>query len=143
MQRRPRSEFLIVPSVFRVAPLMRGVRHLSLMTEITYRDWTFDCDVEATREGYKTIVAGGVEMCDCAGCRNFLLQRDSVFPEEVLNLFNKLGVNYKRDAEIYHTARVQPGLHLYGGWFHFVGSILKEPIGPAKLNRSKKDWHRQ
>src|SRR5258708_5745822 len=69
------------------------VRHLSLMTQITYRDWILDCDVEATRAGYETISAGGAESCDCAGCRNFLAQRDSVYPAEVLNLFDELGVN--------------------------------------------------
>jgi hypothetical protein len=110
------------------------------MTQITYRDWLFDCDVEVTRAGYETILAGGVETCDCAGCRNFLAQRDSVFPVEVLKLFSELGVDYKRDAEIYHTARLDPGVHLYGGWFHFVGAIVKEPIGPATLNNFTIDF---
>jgi hypothetical protein len=58
------------------------------MTQITYRDWILDCDVEATRAGYETISVGGAESCDCAGCRNFLAQRDSVYPAEVLNLFD-------------------------------------------------------
>src|SRR5438046_5879300 len=69
------------------------VRHLSLMTQITYRDWILDCDVEVTRAGYETISAGGAESCDCAGCRNFLAQRESVYPAEILNLFDELGVN--------------------------------------------------
>jgi hypothetical protein len=110
------------------------------MTQITYRDWTFDSDVDLTRAGYETITAGGAETCDCVGCRNFLAQRDSVFPAEVLQLFLKLGVDYKRDAEIYHTARLEPSLHLYGGWFHFVGTILKQPIGPATLDEFTIDF---
>jgi hypothetical protein len=117
-----------------------SVRHLSLMTKITYRDWILDCDVEATRVGYQTIAVGGAESCDCAGCRNFLAQRECVYPAEVLNLFDELGVNYKRDAETYHTARLEPGLHLYGRWFHFVGAILTEPIGPATLNNFTIDF---
>src|SRR6266496_2430942 len=88
------------------------VRHLSLMTQITYRDWILDCAVEATRAGYETISAGGAESCNCAGCQNFLVQRDSLYPAEVLNLFNELGVNYKSDAETYDIARLEPGLHL-------------------------------
>ena len=103
------------------------------MTQIIYREWIFDCDVEVTRAAYETIPAGGVETCDCAGCRNFLAQRDSVFPAEILRLFAELGVDYRRDAEIYHTARLEPDVHLYGGWFHFVGAIVKEPVGPATL----------
>ncbi len=57
-----------------------------------------------------------------------------MFPEEVMDLFGQLGINYERDAEIYHTARVESGLHLYGGWFHFIGRILKQPNGLAKVN---------
>jgi hypothetical protein len=117
-----------------------AVRHLSLMTQITYRDWILDCDVEATRAGYETISTGGAETCDCAGCRNLLAQRGSVYPAEVLDLFNEFGVNYKRDAETYHMARLETGLHLYGAWFHFVGAIVKEPIGPATLDNFTIDF---
>ena len=111
-----------------------------LMTEISYRDWIFDCDVEATHKTYETILAGGVEKCGCAGCKNFLAQRESVFPVEIMKLFEDLGVNYKRDAEIYHVTRLQPGLHQYGGWFHFIGNIVKQPAGPANLNRFTIDF---
>jgi hypothetical protein len=122
------------------ARVMPGVRHLSLMTQITYREWIFDCDVESTREGYASIVAGAVETCHCAECRNFLAQRSSVFPAEVLDLFNQLGVDWKRDAETYQMARLEPGVHLYGGWFHFVGMISKQPIGPAMLDNFTIDF---
>ena len=130
------SEFRIYSSV----PVILNVRHLSLMTQITYRNWILDCDVEATRAGYETVSAGGAETCGCAGCRNFLVQRDSVYLGEILNLFNELGVNYKRDAETCHTSRLEPGLHLYGSWFHFVGAIVKKPIGPATLNHLTIDF---
>ena len=42
----------------------------------------------------------------------------------MLALFDKLGISFSREVEIYHMARLQSGKHLYGGWFHFVGSIL-------------------
>ncbi len=110
------------------------------MAEITYREWMFDCDVEATRRAYETISAGSVEACECSGCKNFLAQRDSIFPEEIRKLFDELGVNYKRDAEIYHIAQLQPGLHQYGGWFHFVGNILRQPLGPASMDHFTVDF---
>lgn len=110
------------------------------MIQIQYREWILDCDVEVTRAGYETISAGGADLCDCAGCRNFLAQRDSVFPAEISKLFETLGVDHKRDAEIYHTARLATGLHLYGGWFHFVGAIVNEPTGPATLDNFTIDF---
>jgi hypothetical protein len=39
-------------------------------------------------------------------------------------LFEKLGIPPNREVEVYHMARLTSGRHLYGGWFHFVGSIL-------------------
>jgi len=56
------------------------------------------------------------------------------FPNELMMLFADLGVNYKRDAEIYHITQLESGLHQNGGWFHFIGSIVKQPIGPASLD---------
>jgi hypothetical protein len=42
----------------------------------------------------------------------------------VLELLEKLGISPNREAEIYHLARLRSRRHLYGGWFHFVGSIV-------------------
>ena len=106
------------------------------MIQVAYRDWEFECDPGSTRIAYDQIEHGGVEECECAGCRNFLAQRDSVFPKEVLELFAELGVDCRRDAEIYHQAKLESGLHLYGGWFHFIGKIAKQPLGPAQISES-------
>ena len=108
--------------------------------QIVYRDWVFHCEVETTRAGYETLSAGGAESCECAGCRNFLVQRQTVYLSEVLNLFQEFGINYERDAETYHIARLDDGLHLYGAWFHFVGSILEKPTGPAALDNLTIDF---
>ena len=104
------------------------------MIHLAYRDWLFECDPSGTRTAYQQIVQGGAEGCTCAPCRNFLAQRDQVFPAEVLNFFAELGVDYQRDAEIYHIAKLESGSHLYGGWFHFIGKIEKQPPGPAQVS---------
>jgi hypothetical protein len=103
------------------------------MTQFAYRNWLFECDPSSTRTAYQQIAHGGAEECGCAGCRNFLAQRDEVFPEEVLKLFAELGVDWRRDAEIYHQAKLESGSHLYGGWFHFIGKIQKQPPGPTQI----------
>jgi hypothetical protein len=41
----------------------------------------------------------------------------------VLALLTQLGINHSCESEVYHLARLPTGLHLYGGWFHCVGSI--------------------
>jgi hypothetical protein len=38
-------------------------------------------------------------------------------------LLDKLGGDPRKDAEVYHNARLTPGRHHYGGWYHFVGTL--------------------
>jgi hypothetical protein len=73
---------------------------------------------------YASISIGSPEECGCEPCLNFAAARAGIYPAEVLALFEKLGIVPNREAEIYHMARLSSGKHLYGGWFHLVGSIL-------------------
>jgi hypothetical protein len=102
---------------------------------IPYREWIFNCDVEATRKAYDSIVSGGAQQCGCAYCLNFIEWRQSNFPAEVLDLFAELGIDYRKEVEAYQMARSASGLHLYGAWFHFVGRIVKQPVAPENLTR--------
>ncbi|MGD9587707.1 MAG: hypothetical protein AB7Q37_08565 [Pyrinomonadaceae bacterium] len=104
------------------------------MARLVYRDWILSCDVDATREAYEGIDFGGAEACDCYLCRNFLLTRPRVFSAEILDLFAKLGIDHRKEAESYHIAPIANGLHLYGAWFHFVGQIVQQPDSPTKLS---------
>lgn len=38
-------------------------------------------------------------------------------------LFETLGTDYQKAAEVSQTHRSESGLHHYGGWFHCVGEI--------------------
>jgi hypothetical protein len=70
------------------------------------------------------VAAGGPEECGCQPCLNFASARAQIYPAQVLALFEKLGISAHREVEVYHMARLSSGRHLYGGWFHVVGSIL-------------------
>ena len=73
---------------------------------------------------YASVPVGGPEQCGCAPCLNFAAARAQIYPVEALAIFEKLGISPDREVEIYHMARLAPNRHLYGGWYHFVGSIL-------------------
>ena len=34
-----------------------------------------------------------------------------------------VGIDPRKDAEVYHNARIAPGRHDYGGWYHFIGTL--------------------
>jgi hypothetical protein len=89
----------------------------------TFGKWRFECDPEATRVVYSRVDRGGAESCSCNGCRNFVAARSRVFPETFLELLATLGVDPLKDAEAYHNARLAPGRHDYGGWYHFIGQL--------------------
>ncbi len=93
------------------------------MTEIIFHDWILECDVDAARETYQKVSQGSVETCGCIYCKNFLALRDELFQGELLELLNNLGVDYRKDVEIYHQAKLEKGKHLYAGWFHSIGKV--------------------
>jgi hypothetical protein len=84
-------------------------------------------DRDATMDCYSRIAQGDSDICDCIYCRNFVLARDSVFPDEFLGLLIKLGIDYRKDAEVYQFCQMENGLHLYGGLFYFVGQMRSKP----------------
>ena len=83
--------------------------------------WGIEFDPNATARCHEQAKIGW--NCDCLPCRNFLALDKSAFSSAALDLLERLGVDYKKPAEVYHNARLENGLHNYGGWFHFVGKI--------------------
>ncbi|HEV3259366.1 MAG TPA: hypothetical protein VG013_21045 [Gemmataceae bacterium] len=96
------------------------------MERVVFGRWRLCCDREATRRAYKFIEIGGPEACGCCHCRNFAAARGQVYPGEVRSLFEELGIDSCREAEVYQMGRLASGLHLYGGWFHCLGRIEQE-----------------
>ncbi|MDN5201959.1 hypothetical protein QQ008_11310 [Fulvivirgaceae bacterium BMA10] len=92
---------------------------------IRYRNWTFEVDYNRTKEVYDKIEFGSPESCNCNDCKNFIANRENIYPLEIKRLLESLGINPKKESEIYHMARLENGLHHYGGWFHFKGKIKK------------------
>lgn len=87
--------------------------------------WKYTVDRRATVDAYGRAERGGADSCACVGCRNFSVARASVFPGPFLQLLDKLGIDPLKDAEVYHVARLNPDHHAYGGWYHFVGTLVE------------------
>ena len=88
--------------------------------------WKYSNDRDSTILAYSKVESGGSENCQCNGCRNFVAARNNVFNSAFLSLLNTLGIDPLKDAEVYHCARMEPGKHHYGGWFHFVGNLYED-----------------
>ena len=94
------------------------------MEIVSFGRWQVNCDREATRHAYERVAVGGPETCGCCHCRNFAAARAQIYPAPALALFERLGIDPRREVEVYQMHRFEDGLHYYGGWFHFVGSII-------------------
>lgn len=95
------------------------------ITTVIYRDWEFDIDRKLTRQTYDNVLVSGAESCMCNDCKNYVAYRDKVFSDEIRELFENLGIDYKKEVEITSFETLPNGLHHIGGWFHFKGRVKK------------------
>jgi hypothetical protein len=91
--------------------------------EVRFGIYTVVCDVEATRLAYQRTPLGDAELCGCLACRNFVAAGERAYPSDVLALFRRLGIDYRRPAHIYSYGQVGDSCYHYEGWFHFVGRV--------------------
>jgi len=85
-------------------------------TTVKYKDWTFDVDKALTEQTYKSISGSGADTCGCNDCKNYVAYRDKVFPKEIIDLFNRLGIDFKKEVEITNWETLPQ--------FHFKGQVL-------------------
>ena len=92
-------------------------------TKFKYRDWEIEVDKKATQYLYSNFKHSSSESCGCAHCINYIKNIAIVFPVEIQNLFDNLGIDKKKELEVSHMARLNNDLHYYCGWFHFKGNF--------------------
>ena len=92
---------------------------------VKYKEWTFEVDRELTEQTYRGISGSGADTCGCIYCLNYVTYRDNVFPKEILDLFFRLGIDYRKEAEITTYNKLPVNLYKTGGWFHFKGHVLE------------------
>ena len=91
---------------------------------VKFKDWSFEVDRELTKQTYNKIKSSGAEDCVCSNCKNYVAYRDKVFPNEIKQLFIDLGIDYRKEVEIYSLETLPNGLIHIQGWFHFKGKVL-------------------
>ena len=46
-----------------------------------------------------------------------------MYPAAFLAFLDLVGVDPQKDGEVHHNVEIEPGVHNYAGWFHFVGTL--------------------
>ena len=107
------------------------------MDEIRVGDQTVRFDRELTRQAYSLIKRGGADECGCSYCRNFSVQRSTVYPASFLSILDRLGIDPDKEDEVYELGPAG-GLLLYGGWLFFAGELVK--AGERRKNESGSEF---
>lgn len=108
---------------------------------VTVGPWLIECEPETTRSCYARIPPG--IGCDCTTCRNVEALGPAAFPPGAHYIFEELGIDFHKPAEVYHLTRLENGLQYYGGWYHCVGHIESGPgMQPRERPSSTSDFER-
>jgi len=94
------------------------------MDRIQAGDNIIQYDREQTGKAYSAMKCGDAERCGCSYCLNFAAQRTTVYPETFRLLLNQLGIDAEKEGEVYECGPEGP-LRVYGGWFYFVGELIR------------------
>jgi hypothetical protein len=95
------------------------------LVEMVVGDQTIRYDPQMTAAIYAKLRNGWAEDCRCTGCRNLLVQRNQAYPAAFRQLLERLGIDPTKESEVVADGRLENGLHHYGGWFFFVGEMVK------------------
>ncbi len=106
---------------------------MSSKNTITYRNWTFDFNQKLTHCIYNNILCGKASMESSRVHKNFLNKRDFLFPEEILDLFSLLGIDYTKDTKM-NPKVLENGQICYEGNFQFIGNLIKGKSCKIELN---------
>lgn len=99
------------------------------MQTIAIGSWIIEVDPEATANVYRKLSSGSATACGCTDCKNWLEQREEVFPPEFTAILAEMGVDARKETELseYEGGQVTSGMNLYWGEYLFIGRVLAGP----------------
>lgn len=97
------------------------------MLTVELRKWSVTCEPDLTREAYAQIDSGGAERCGCEECFNFAAVRHLIYPPDLLELFECMGIDPLLEADVEYRCPVSNGQHGYCARFFLVGRIASGP----------------
>ena len=107
------------------------------MLTFEHHECMIHVDVEATQAAYALLkYRSPSDECSCSGCKNFTEAMPTLFTPDIVAWFSSLGINHNQPGEVYHYNREENGLHLYGGWYHGIGTLEGPCVEGIKLSEN-------
>jgi hypothetical protein len=89
-----------------------------------YRNWVLETEKTQTETLYKNVSLSGAESCRCGTCKDFIALREKIYPDEIRDLFKKLGIDINKEVEVCDYGDDETG-YIFSWWFHFIGEIIE------------------
>jgi len=107
-----------------------------LEQRLEFGAWSLVNDPAVTEEVYARLDGGSCERCGCDACVNYACARHLIYPTDLIDLFEWLGIDPQMESEVLYERCLGPDRHAYSGWFHLVGSIEAGPRANLGLGGS-------
>jgi len=95
------------------------------MQQTRIGDQVIRYDPAGTQRIYDRIQRGDADECGCTSCQNFAAQRNTAFPPYFRSLLSTLGIDTRKEGEVYECGPRDDGNYIYGGWFYFCGVLVE------------------
>ncbi|WP_281658479.1 hypothetical protein [Halobacillus sp. Cin3] len=97
------------------------------MKAVRFSGHELEVDYDETLAYYKHLPQiGEKDHCDCTYCKNYVLATNT-FPMSVKALFQDMGVNREKGAEVSHFYEAENRKHMYVADYRLSGKLLKSP----------------
>lgn len=96
------------------------------MEIVKYRDWVLEVDRPENEALYKEVETPGTQSCACEDCQYFESIADELYPDDVKQLFEQLGIDIKKNFDVSSFGGGQMG-NAFNGQFHFKGGLIEGP----------------
>jgi len=106
------------------------------MEELRLGDQLIRYDREATVAAYRVLSSSCTERCRCNSCRNFAMQRETVYPVAFLAILDRLGIDRNRENDVHVIGPLVDGMYPYAGWFYMVGELVEKGERLAEVAES-------
>ncbi|MDH4164247.1 MAG: hypothetical protein OEW15_16410 [Nitrospirota bacterium] len=91
----------------------------------SYKKWKLDYEFEKNRNFYKGIsIPPPAELPNSDTDDNFAAVKSKIYPQEIIDLYEKLGIDIQKEVYLVHTARKEPGFHYYSVAHVCFGKVL-------------------
>lgn len=94
-----------------------------MMRRLEFEEWIIDVDTDSTQKYYNDI--SELTECQCIFCESYRVACKE-FMSNVNDFFKSLGINPEREGE-FAEFTLDSDNHLYLGFYHIVGKIIKGP----------------